>query len=216
MRSKSTLAPLLFCLAVTQAQLVTGQGLKFGMVSSKLQADRDATLLPLDFPVWEDLHRRVGPQIGVFVDFFARPALGLQVEVSFLEKGAEQEIAISTIDHPEGTGERFTIDLFQYDFLAFSVLAQPRLKLGAVTPYAVAGPSLHWLIADREGLFGDTQNLTPALVAGAGVELQKPLAFPVLFEIRYHPDLVNFFESGRAKFKFRLWQFLLGINLRKR
>lgn len=212
---KSLVVIFLFCASLGQAQVVSGWGIKFGVVSSKLKAEGDATFIPKFYPAWENLNRRAGPQIGLFADFFKIPALGLQAEVSYLEKGAEDEILVSTPEQPEGTGETFTVDLFHHDFLAFSLLAQPRLKLGAVKPYAVIGPSLSLLIADRDGFLRDTKSLTPSLVAGAGVELLKPFAFPVFLEVRYNPDLDFFLDNKNAKFKFQLWQVLVGVNLRK-
>ncbi|MDZ7292018.1 MAG: PorT family protein [candidate division KSB1 bacterium] len=206
-------ALLLCCASLSQGQMLSGYGMKFGIVSSELKTEGGAILFPGGFILREDLKQRLGPQIGLFVDFFKIPHLGLQAEVSYLEKGAEEELPITTEDHPEGTGEFYTVDSYHFDYLAFSLLAQPKLKLGAVNPYVMVGPSLNLLIANRNGLYRDTKDLTPSLVLGAGVELLKPFAFPVLLEVRYNPDLDYFFESEYRKSELRVWQFMVGVNL---
>lgn len=214
MRARFVLAMLLCGAALGQAQTISGYGIKLGIVSSELKTEGGAIRFPGGSRIREDLNQRLGPQVGLFINFFKFPHLGLQAELSYLEKGAKDELFVTTEEHPEGTGETYNADMYHFDYLALSLLAQPRSKFGAVNLYAMLGPSVNLMIANRDGLFIGTDDFTPSFIIGAGVELPKAFAFPILFEMRYNPDLEYFFENDYRKSELRVWQFLLGINLR--
>ncbi len=211
-----TIAFVLLFLSTALAQ--PGYGVKFGMLSSKQVFDFEGkTKHPLIAfeALYGNSERRLGPQIGLFVNFPSFRNFAIQSEISYLQKGAEERFEVTTVDNPEGTGEFYTIDLFQFDYLAFALLAQPRFKLGAVSPYGVVGPSLNWLIANRAaGFFGETKKLTTGLTLGLGFELSRPLSVPLLFEFRYNPDLTHFFENQYFRSKYQIVQILLGIKLK--
>jgi len=214
MCARFVLSLLLFGASLGQAQTISGYGIKLGVVSSELKTEGGNIRIPGGAFLREDLDRRLGPQVGLFINFLEIPHLGLQAELSYLEKGAEDKVFRITDENPEAAAETQTADMYQFDYLSFSLLAQPRLKFAALNLYATLGPSVNLMIANRDGLFTGTDDVTPSFIIGAGVELPKAFAFPILLEIRYNPDLEHFFENDYTKSELRVWQFLLGINLR--
>ncbi len=216
---KSFITLLLSLFSIGQAQIISDYGIKFGAVSSKqiFERGRAQNKLAWDSYLDRDWRRRLGPQIGLFAQLLNARHLTLQSEVSYLQKGTEEEI-YPTLVGPDGTyvtGEPFSTEPFQLDYIAFSVLAQPKVSIGQMEPYILIGPSLNILIANREWVFRDADFLTPAVVIGGGLEFKKLFEFPLLIEIRYSPDLKYFFENEYLKSKFQVWQLILGAKLNR-
>jgi hypothetical protein len=215
---KSFLPSLLLLVSIGQAQVISGGGIKFGIVSSEQIFERGRSRsLAWDSYLDRDLNPRLGPQIGLFAQFLNTRHLTLQGEVSYLQKGAEEEIYPTRVgpDSTYVTGEPFIVKTFQFDYVAFSVLVQPKVAKGQIEPYILVGPSLHILIANRQGVYRDADSLTPSVLIGGGIEFKKLFEFPLLIEIRYSPDLKYFFENEYVKSKFQVWQVLLGIKLNR-
>lgn len=211
--------PFLLLLTSTgHAQVISDYGVKFGMVSSKQIFERgSARSLLWDSYLDRDLNARPGPQIGLFTQFLNTRHFALQTEVSYLQKGSEEEFYPTRVG-PDGTYitlEPVTIETFQFDYVAFSVSAQPKVSIGQLEPYILVGSSLNILIANKELILRDADSLTPSALIGGGIEFKKLLEFPLLLEIRYSPDLKYFFENEYIKSKFQVWQILLGVKLNR-
>jgi len=218
MRIKSLITLLISLSLTAQAQFISGYGFKFGVVSS-MQIFEGSGARNLGWVFYPDLNwnRRLGPQIGLFAQVLNTRYLTLQSEISYLQKGIDDEVRPTSLG-PDGTfieGKPFTIEMLQFDYIAFSVLAQPRVPIKQIELYILAGPSLNILIANKEWPFKDADILTPSVVIGGGLEFKKLFEFPLLIEIRYNPDLKYFFENEYIKSKFQVWQFILGAKLNR-
>ncbi len=215
---KSFITLFLSLSSISQAQIISEYGIKFGTVSSKQIFERGrANNLVWDSYLDRNLSRRLGPQIVLFAQLLNARHLNLQCEVNYLQKGAEEEI-YPTFVGPDGnyiTGEPFKIETSQFDYITFSVLAQPKVSIEQIELYILAGPSLNILIGNREWLFREADFLTPSVVIGGGFEFKKLFEFPLLIEIRYSPDLKYIFENEYIKSKFRIWQLLFGAKLNR-
>lgn len=211
---------LLLLSSIGQAQITSEYGIKFGMVSSRqiLEKGSEATRNLL----WESYRdrnwsRRLGPQIGLFAQFLNARYLTLLSEVSCLQKGTDEKIYPTLVDSDGNyiAGESVTIETFQFDYIAVSILVQPRIPSNQIEPYILAGPSLNILIANKELLFEDADLMTTSVVIGGGFEFRKLFEFPLLIEIRYNPDLKYFFKNKYVKSRFQTWQFILGVKLNR-
>ncbi|MCI0616346.1 PorT family protein [bacterium] len=202
---------------IARAQIISGYGIKLGMVSSKqrLETGKERNTFQFRESFYRDLEPRRGPQMAFFIDFLSIPHLRIQTELNYLQKGAEEKFQVTTAEYPEGTGEFFTADVFQFDYIALNFSVQPEIMLGLVNPYGIIGPSFNFLIANRaSGPFIGTKKFTPAIILGAGIELLKPFDFPLLFEVRYNPDLEYFFENENLRSKLQVLQFVIGVKLK--
>lgn len=202
---------------IAHAQIISGYGIRLGMVSSKqvIEAGKEEDTFKLLENFYANLEPRWGPQIGLFVDFLSNPHLTIQTELNYLQKGAEKKFQVTTAEHPEGTGEFYTTDIFQFDYIALNFCVQPKIRLGLVNPYGIIGPSFNFLIATRAvGAFIDTKKFIPAAIFGVGIELLKPFDIPLLLEVRYNPDLEYSFENNVLRSKLQVLQFILGVRLK--
>jgi hypothetical protein len=135
---KSFITFLLLLAAIGQAQVISDYGIKFGIVSSKQIFERGkARNLIWDSYLDRDLNPRLGPQTRLFAQFLNARHLTLQAEASYLQKGAEEEIHTARVGSngtyiDEGP---FTIETFQFDYIAFSVLARPKVSTAQTEPY---------------------------------------------------------------------------------
>lgn len=215
---KSFVILLLLLASIGQAQVISDYGVKFGMVSSKQLFERgSARNLVWDSYLDRNLNARLGPQIGLYAQFLNARHLTLEVEASYLQKGTEEKV-YAILARPDGTYVEegpFTTETFQFDYIAFSVLAQPKVAIAQIKPYILIGPSLNILIANKELILRDADSLTPSVLIGGGIEIKKLFEFPLLLEFRYSPDLKHFFENEYVKSKLQVWQILLGTRLKK-
>jgi hypothetical protein len=201
-----------------RAPIISDYGIKFGAVSSTQIFEGSGTRNLAWEPYLDgDWKRRLGPQIGLFVQFLNSRHFTLQTEVSYLQKGVDEEIH-PTLRGSDGSlilGESYTLEISQFDYITFSILAQPKIPLNQIELYMLAGPALNILISNREWPFKDAADLTPGIVIGGGLEFRDLFEFPFFIEIRYNPDLQYFFENEYIKSKFQIWQLLLGVKLKR-
>lgn len=200
---------------VAQSQIISGCGVKFGVVASKQLFDEGNEKHPVLSNIYGNMKSRIGPQLGLFVNFPSFSHLMIQTEINYLEKGAKVRYPVIPPENPQGKVEFVELDHFHNDYLALSFLAQPRMKWESASLYGIIGPSLNFLLASRGAIHPrGAKSITPSLIIGAGFAALKLFDFPLLFEVRYNPDLAYFQKTEYVRLKHRVVQFILGVELK--
>ncbi|MBU1297596.1 MAG: PorT family protein [Bacteroidetes bacterium] len=157
---------------------------------------------------------RLGIDFGAFVEWFDIPALSLISELHFVQKGMKQDIPITTVQYPYGTGE-FIKHNIRLDYLSFAVLPKLRLETDIVEVYAVVGVRIDVSLSNavavegREPLRSYSAQAYQSLVdrfkstqlggtVGIGAHFHSLLPLPTGIEFRYSPN----FQCAYAKY---LW-----------
>ena len=131
------LIPLVI-ISTSQAQLIRSYGFKIGATSSS--QDWDYTQLT-DFTP----ETRWGINVGVFSEFFNSPYFSLVTELNYVQKGMKEEVPVSSVINPDGTGEYITWDT-RIDYINLSAFGKLRLNFDPLTPYILIGPKMDFQI----------------------------------------------------------------------
>jgi len=213
MKYKIIIAALVLCFIVEQgeAQLIRRYGVKGG-VSQARQAWNYTGLLAgtkiFDLP-------RIGLDVGGYVEWFNIPVLSVLTEIHYVQKGAEDEFEVTTIDNPEGTGavKAYTPRI---DYLSIPVLAKIRFDFPAVAIYAIGGPRIDLLIGRNEyatgPVFNNLKSREFGLTAGGGIELALIPVYSLGFEIRYSYSSQYAYSNPNVTVRNESTEFLLTIG----
>ena len=124
-------------------------GLKFGMVSSEFSVDKkESSTSFIDF--FKDI--RKGPVLGIFADYKIINVLNLDFDLLYLQKGAEDEIELTTPEHPEGTGETVSYD-YQLDYFQINASINPKINFKRIELQGKFGLSLGVLVETKRVYF---------------------------------------------------------------
>lgn len=171
-----------------ESQILTNYGVKFGAAISNQTWDYGA-----GFNLNND--NKVGISPRLFADFFNWPIAQIEGEFGFTRKGFTDEIPITTVESPDGTGQYMDINN-SLDYLSISVLGKVRFEAGKLSPYVIAGPQINYLINKNVSngwdiAFDQFRKTNLGLTVGAGTELNDLLPFTLLLEYRYERDFMD-------------------------
>ena len=188
------------------AQLVKNYGLKVAVTS----ADQE-------FGVTLETKRRVGFNIGAFVEWFDVPFFSVLTQVEYTQRGTGEVFIMTGPSGPEPIGTKTLYS--RLDYVSLPVLAKLRFQTGLVSPYILAGPRIDFLLGYKsdEGAFNTLydrfKKTTLGGSAGIGVEIESILPVTLLAEARYNFDLVDSYDAYSWKVRNNTIDFWLGIAL---
>jgi len=199
---------VLFIVSTSQAQLLRGYGFKVG-----------ATLASEDWD-YKQLNdfqpdSRWGFNIGVFCEFLNIPYFSVVTEFNYVQKGMSEDIPVTTITQPDGTGEYITWDT-RVDYLDLSALGKLRFDLEMFLPYILLGPKIDFEIAQEHSLGSANiveENFNEVMYGfkiGIGGTI-KINTISLLAEILYDYDINDLYEGEYLTVTSNSVDFRLGI-----
>lgn len=191
-------------------QCLRSYGVKIGATIAN--EDWDSSQLPTDF----EPDSRWGLNLGVFTEFINIPYFSLVTELNYVQKGMiEEDIPVTTITNPDGTGEYVTWDT-RVDYLNFSALGKLRLDFSLFTPYLVIGPKVDFEI-NLENSLGSANDVEDnfnkimyGVKLGGGTEV-KLASFSLLAEILYDYNFNDLYENENLIVTASSVDFRIGI-----
>ena len=198
---------------ITQSQVISDYGIKFGLVSSK----SDLVIKPNSIYAGSDdwfENNRIGVSFGIFMNMFNTDYFDVQSELSYLEEGAEDELLITTIDNPDGNGDYLIYD-HEYDFLKLSFNIRPKYNLDSITPYLLFGPSISYLLKDRGAFYiEDLKKVHFGYSYGLGINVNDVFNNTFFCEFKYNGYFNEIADNDRAKLELSSWQINIGMLLK--
>lgn len=199
---------LIIFVSASHAQFIRGYGLKAGTTIANQN--------------WEfsgipgaDFDNRVGLNIGIFAEFLNVPFISIVAEVNYLQKGMKEDVPVTTMTQPDGTGEFITLDT-RVDYINISALGKLRINTGLFTPYILLGPKLDFEINNRTTIgshFSYKENFKKnifGLKVGAGTEINL-LPVGLLVEFVYDADYNAVYETPYLKVNSKSYDLRIGI-----
>ncbi len=210
---KIILILFLFSISSTSAQFIKNYGIKTGLVISHQDWNYS---LSLGFKPSFEPDNKLGINIGVFAEFLTISNFSIISELNYIQKGVHEETPVSTLEHPEGTGETIDWKLNLY-YLNISILAKEKYNLGVITPYFFLGPKLDYEIGKSAmygsgSFFNDFDKYRLGIKSGLGVEF-KILSNTFLAEFVYDLDLHTLYKSDNLEIKSNSYNLNLGVYL---
>ncbi|MFO7445116.1 MAG: outer membrane beta-barrel protein [Ignavibacteriaceae bacterium] len=194
---------ILLC-SVTEAQLIRGYGLKIGGTVANQVWD-NSTGINLD------PENKLGFNIGAFAEFLDVPFFSVVGEINYVRKTNKDELSVTTVDNPEGTGE-----IRDYEtgasFLNISLLGKLRTNLVLLSPYIIAGPKID-ITLDKINDFDMPDSFNSELIgmkAGIGTEINL-VAVTLLAEFIYDFNFNPLYDSDFLEIKTSSFDFRIGV-----
>ena len=211
---KLFLALILFTfISTSQAQFIRGIGLKVGTTISNQdwQYSISSGLSGLSF----EPDSRAGLNIGIFIELLDVPLISIVTEVNYTQKGMEQELPVTTVTQPDGTGEFVTWNT-RVDYLNISAFGKLRLNVGLFTPYILLGPKIDIEI-NKETSFDQLdeveENFNKNMLGfkvGVGTEINL-LSLNLLAEILYDVNFNELYENQNLKVNSNSFELRIGL-----
>ncbi len=209
------LVALIFIVSSSQAQIIRGYGLKVGTTISNQdwKYSNSSGFSGSSF----DTDSRVGLNIGLFSELLNVSLISIVTEVNYIQKGMKEEVPVTTVTQPDGTGEFVTWNT-RVDYINISAFGKLRINAGLFSPYILIGPKMDFEINKTSSL-GPTnvveENFNKnrfGLKVGIGTEINL-LSFNLLAEILYDVDFNELYENENLKVNSNSFDLRLGIIL---
>jgi hypothetical protein len=154
---------------------------------------------------------RYSPNIGLFVAFNGLHYLGIEWQVTYLQKGSDIEYFLYMFD---GSMEALRQDI-QFDYLQFQFAIQPRLHFTNIQIYVPIGITLDHLLAKKNvgWLPGEFDSNTNGYSIGFGVLIKETICNSFILELIYSDDFSEIYNDGTVSIKNQNWQFKFGLPI---
>lgn len=175
---------ILFSAVCMQAQLVKSIAVKPGMVWSTQKLDYK------NMNVDDARDALTGLHLGVNAEFFGHAIFSLLAEAGYTAKGSSEEIEITNVSQPEGTGQ-FETYTSRFNYVYLAPMVKARLELGRLIPYVFAGPRADMYVSYSSDLdWGEVEedfnSLVWGITYGLGLEFRfGRLGAGVVFSQQY-------------------------------
>ena len=139
----------------------------------------------------------VNPSLSIFADLLSFDYLDLQLDLTYLRKGASEsyDVHVTTDDNPNGPGtlKTFTSEC-SLQYLDFAIIAQPKYCIGDFCIYAQLGTTANYLLTiSNLAPLSDVNRFQLGYIVGLGIDLSRLLNSQLFIEIRYSGDF-NYFK----------------------
>jgi opacity protein-like surface antigen len=200
---------LFMSFSMGHSQLIRGYGIKAGVAFANQDWRYDASgSLNTD--------RRKGVDVGAFVEWLDIPFLSVVTEAHYIQKGFSENIAVTSEEYPDGTGQVVT-HTPELDYLSIPVLAKMRYDFLNISLYGFAGPRYDILVSTKSDVFGavldNIKSSELGATLGLGIDCSLPALFKIGAEIRYSPDIQNIYSKNILTVKNRSWEMLVVVTL---
>ncbi len=193
-----------------RGQIINNYGVKFGIgISNHSWQYEEGYELNFD--------NKIGISPRIYADFFNYQFFQIQGEIGFLRKGFSEQIPITTMMQPDGTGEFINTDI-GLDYLLLTTLVKIKYEIGIFSPYIILGPQIDFLINKKvekgwELIYDRFSNANIDFSIGVGNEIKNILPISILFEYRYERDFMDNYDHPNVNIKNYSHVILIGIKI---
>ncbi len=141
---------------------------------------------------------RTGLYAGISSEMLRKNFFSIGLDLSYIQKGSQDEWELTDEFNPEGNGEIIIIDE-RYDFISFYPTAKFRLQKKNLAPYLFAGPRLDYYAGynsswELNSEPPEIKAITFGLSYGIGLDyVLKNLIFSI--EAQHQPDLTRLINT---------------------
>ena len=202
---------LFFATLTVDGQFIGSAGLKAG-VSMANQSHR---ITPIDYTIKTD--PVTGPGIAIFMEAFRGNHFSFQTDLSFVAKGSKTTTESVTVNHLEN--DRIIVNegdpkVSRFYYLCLSPMARYRIDLKRITPYAILGPRMDFLLeykTDSDYPLEEQNKIIPGLTGGLGAELNLN-GLGIFLELQYQSDIMPVTGKDPLLINNNILLFTLGIR----
>jgi hypothetical protein len=192
------------------SQLIHSYGLKTGITNAK--QDWKYTGSFLDIKIFEK--SRLGIDFGGFIEWLNSPTFNIVTEMHYIQKGCKDEIEITTIEEPSGTGEIKSIDP-RIDYLSFPLLAKICYNNSKYNIYIISGYRIDFIVNKNRyasgSVFDDLNSYDNGPIIGFGINFTSNFIYKIGCEFRYNHSYQNIFSSENLSVKNKTMNILLTL-----
>jgi hypothetical protein len=168
----------------------------------------------MDYPCCEKLAFTGLHTDGAFAEYVYSPLLSFTGDISYMQNGTKSKDIILTrkANNEMGFEELGTLDE-RYDYISFAPMIKAKYENGSIVPFAVAGPSVNFLIGTNEqGNYEAYNKMVLGYAAGIGTEINVNLPFSLMMELLYNHDITYAYKSDYLKVRNYSFAFLFGVK----
>jgi hypothetical protein len=178
-------------------------------------ADQTYIFTPIDYTLKTD--PVIGPSAGLFLEAFRGKHFSFQSDLTFVTKGSKtttQSITVNHLDNDNIVVNEGDLKVSRFYYLCLSPMARYRIEMGSITPYAMLGPRVDFLVkykTDSDYPLEEQNKVIPGLTGGLGTEFN--LNAVVLFiDVQYQSDIMPVTGIDPLLINNNIFLFSLGIR----
>ncbi len=202
---------LFFATLTVDGQFIGSAGLKAGVSI----ANQSYQITPIDYTLKTDLV--TGPGIALFMEAFRGNHFSLHTDLAFVTKGSKTTTQSVTVKHLEN--DRIIVNegdekVSRFYYLCLSPMARYRMDLKRITPYAILGPRVDFLLAyrtDSDYPLEEQNKIIPGLTGGLGAEFNLN-GLGLFFELQYQSDIRPVTGNDPLLINNNIFLFTLGFR----
>jgi hypothetical protein len=192
-------------------QLINSVGIKAGISL----ANQSYQFTPIDYTLKTD--PVIGPAAGIFLEAFRSKHFSFQSDLTFVTKGSKtttQSVTVNHLDNDKIVVNEGDLKVSMFYYLCLSPMARYRLDLASITPYAMLGPRVDFLLrykTDSDYPLEEQNKVIPGLTGGLGIEFNLN-TMGLFIEIQYQSDLMPVNGKDPLLINNNIFLFTLGIR----
>jgi len=192
-------------------QFINSMGLKAGISL----ANQSHQITPIDYTLKTD--PITGPAAGIFLEAFSGKRFSFQTDLAFVTKGSKtttQSITINHLDNNNILVNEGDFKVSKFSYLTLSPMARYRIDLEKITPYALLGLRVDYLLkysTDSDYPLEEQNKVIPGLTGGLGVEFHLS-ELSIFIESQYQSDAIPVTGKDPLLINNNIFLFSLGIR----
>jgi len=205
---------LLSATLTVEGQFINSVGLKAGISI----ANQSHQITPIDYTLETD--PVIGPAAGIFLEMFRGKHFSFQTDLAFVTKGSKtttQSITVNHLDNDNIVVNEGDLKVSTFYYLSVSPMARYRIDMESITPYAMLGPRVDFLLkykTDSDYPLEEQNKVIPGLTGGLGVEFTLN-ELGIFIELQYQSDLMPVTGKDPLLINNNIFLFTLGIRYLK-
>ena len=202
---------LLSATLTVEGQFINSVGLKAGISL----ANQSHQITPIDYTLKTD--PVIGPAAGIFLEAFRGKHFSFQTDLAFVTKGSKtttQSITVNHLDNDNIVVNEGDLKVSNFYYLSVSPMARYRIDMESITPYAMLGPRVDFLLkykTDSDYPLEEQNKVIPGLTGGLGVEFNLN-EMGIFIEFQYQSDLMPVTGKDPLLINNNIFLFTLGIR----
>ncbi len=210
MKIKKSLLIFFLLPALIHAQSLINYGIKIGATASQSSGLKGKGMC---CNMYESLYKetRYGGAFSIFVQFLKSDNMRFEFDLGYRQEGAEDKLPVTSVTHPEGTGQFVIID-YVYDFLSLNLGIHPKYENDDVCIYGIISPSLNILLKFRDQLImeDDVDKIIPGWNLGIGFQPKNLLNGNLFVELKFGSSFTKYVKSDFFETRFNTIQLSIG------
>ncbi len=159
--------------------------------------------------------RRIGFNIGGFVEWFHVPYFSAITQIEYVQKGSGMDFD----RRDEHNNDLGTITYYgRLDYISIPILAKFSIPTASVSPFLLMGPRFDFLVGYQsdKNIFNDLYSKIKINVTGAsigiGAQIKLILETNIMAEIRYNYDFVDSFKNDIVRTRNDSYDIWIGLS----